>query len=348
MLTALEYHIEVGQGFQKAASNVYDYFQPEEIDYCLNKHVDRFIERCVRPRKDGSGAFEINEASLADIQNIIKKDHTLTVYKAGEDKGYALMPRDYNYLLNDRSIMVSDCTTNFTTDVTGKSEYIGLLRFTDSVKGSAPYYNTLSITINGNTVFDIVNYKISTGLNAVNEKFVIIHLILEVLTSRGINVYWERYRDLYEQDKFIIVSDIALTGSINIDGTVNVMTVSSTSYDIFMSGSEKEVTNRLTNSAALPSVLNDNVLYKSISRSPVSNLAGNKLFIFHSKRFIVNTAVIDYVRKPRKISLLLNQSCDLSENAARKICDLTVEYLKNIVESPAYQLKVQDNLLRME
>lgn len=346
MLTALECHIEVNQGFQKVASNIYDYFQPEEIDWVLNKNVDRFIEKCIKRKPNG--AFEINQVFADDIQALIKKNVNLTVFRSNAREAYGVLPRDYKYLINDRSIIVSDCTTGFNTTTTNRSEFVGVLNFPDSNRIATPYYASFIITINGVVEFNVANYKISTGLNSVNEKFVLIHLVLEELTKKGYKIYWERYRDLYEANSFIIVSDTVTTGSLLVDTVTTTLVSTETVYQTFMAGSESEVPNRLTNSAALYNVLDTNVYYKTIPRSPVSNLADDRLFIFYSERFIVNTLVIDYIRKPRKISLILDQSSELSEDALRKVCDLSVEYLKNIIESPAYQLKLQDNMVRME
>ena len=56
--------------------------------------------------------------------------------------------------------------------------------------------------------------------------------------------------------------------------------------------------------------------------------------------------LIDYVRKPRQISLALNQGCELAGTAPRLIVDATIEYLKLVIENPSYQAVLQDNQIR--
>lgn len=349
MLTAQEVQIEINQIVQKFTSNAYDDFLPEEIDWIYNKVRDRFILSCVRPKADGSGGFQINEAYADYISTIIKRNVELTTYKEKVDEAYSMLPGNYSYLLNDRSYVLSDCSDSFTANTTSHTEYIGKLLFSNSPKTTAKYYDTFNIVLNGTTIFDINNYNISAGLNAKNEKFVLIHLVLEVLRRDGINVYWERYRNTYERDTFIIVSSTQPTGSIIIDTLTNILQVSSSSLQVFNSTFEKEVPNRLTKTTALPDVKSNNVFHKPIPNSPVTTLADNKLYVFYSeKRFIVNKLIIDYVRKPQKLSLILNNSCELPEIGVLKCCELAGEYIKNIIESPAYQSKLQDNIVRME
>lgn len=349
MVTALEIHIEINQGLQRIASNVYDQFLPEEIDWIFNKIQNRFIESNVRPDKEGNGRFEINEVALDDIQPIVILNKEIITFREKENVCYAILPPEYQYLLNDRSGVLSNCSDSFTFDTTDKLEYIGQLTFTNSTKVSSNYYSTFNIFINGETIFNIQDYDISVGLSTVNQKFVIINLVLEVLTFTGYNIYWERYRDIYKKDTFIFVSDSTMTGSITIDSVTNSLTISDNTYKIFNNTMEMESPNRLTKTNILPDVLYNNVYTKTIPRSPVSSMATDKLYVnYTEKRFIVNRVFIDYVRKPTNLSLILNKSCELPESAVRKICDLVVEYMKNLIESPGYQMKLQDNMVRMQ
>lgn len=348
MITAQEVHIEIQQQTQKIASNVFDKFLPEEIDWIYNKNEARFIESNVRP-KGTAGRFEINEASLDDLQTILVKDYEAITFKQKDGLCYGVLPDNYTYLVNDRSLVLSNCSSLFTTNTSTYSEVVGKLKFPNSTKLVSPYYSTFNIIINGITVFDIADYNISSGLSSVNEKFVLVNLVREELIDEAYTIYWERYRDVYERNTFIIVSNSAMTGSITIDSVTNSMTTSISTYNIYDPNVEVESNNRLTKSNRLPDVLFNNVFHKSIPRSPVSNLVDGKIFVNYSeKRFIVNKLLIDYIRRPQKLSLILDNSSELPETAVRKICDLSAEYIKVLVESPAYQQKLQDNMVRME
>ncbi len=349
MLTAREIHIEIGQSTQEIASNIYDKFLVEEIDWIYNKVRDRFIESCVRPRKDSSGAFELNQTSADDIRDIIIRDFESPTLRDKAGKAYINLPSDYLFLLNDRSGVISDCSNDFTLVTSNSIEYRGTLEFDDS-QADTNFYSEVIITINGEIVFDIQDYDISEGLNSVNEKFVIINLILETLNRAGYNVYWERYSTIYSRDTFIFVGDSTFTGTILVDGISTSLVPSSVTNQIFTDEEpEFEVPNRLTNSGALYDILKNNTFHKTIPKSPITNLASNQLYVFYDEeRFIVNRLFIDYIMIPPKMSLPLNQSCVLSSSAQRKVCDLVAEYIKNIIASPEYETKLKDNIIRME
>lgn len=349
MLTAKEIHIDIDQGLRKVASNVYRKLYPEEIDWAFNKVTERFIASLVTPDKNGSGSFQVNQSKLDDIQNIIESGYELDVFYKDEERGYGVLPSNYMYLVNDKSKILTDCSENFTLshDVV-YNEYISVLKFKDSIGNAGIYYNQLELYINTVKVFDIENYSISAGLTAANEKFVLINLILDVLTKANFKIYWERYKDLYHNESFIIVSNTAVTSSITVDTIIELGINSFTTLNRFTTIYDKVVNNRLLSSSKLNESLYNNVFTKSIQKSPITNLASNYLYFFHTKRLIPYRLIIDYVRKPRKISLILNHSSDLSEQAVRKVTDLTIEYLKLTLESESYNAKVQDNQLRME
>jgi len=56
----------------------------------------------------------------------------------------------------------------------------------------------------------------------------------------------------------------------------------------------------------------------------------------------------DYIRKPRTISLSLNQSCELADTTHHKIVDLAVEILRLDTKDPVYQATVQDTQNRTQ
>ena len=53
-----------------------------------------------------------------------------------------------------------------------------------------------------------------------------------------------------------------------------------------------------------------------------------KLWIQIPPNVIITESVLDYIRKPRRISLALNNACELSGTAPRRIVDLAVERIK--------------------
>ena len=349
MLTAQELHIEVNLSFQKIGSDIYQKFLPEEIDWLLNKNMERFISSKVKLRKDGSGGYSVDETSLDDIRSIEEKDVVLPAFVDPiSGKTFSYLPSDYLYLLADRSKILTDCNPSFSTNTQDYTEYVNILNFLDSPRTSAPYYSDLAILINNVEQFDIRLYNISAGLSSKNQKYVLIHLIISELTKAGYRVYWESYGSIYNKNSFIIVQTTTDTVSMRVDGLFYLGAQTINTNKVFTALPEKVSNNRLTSTGILYDILYNNVHYATDERSPVSNMSKDILYVFYSKRFIIASTVIDYIRKPQPISLILGQGCELPEPSAMKVCDMTVEYMLNITASPNYQAKLNDNLVRME
>jgi len=355
-MNAKEFHIGIEQGLQKHNSFVFDDYFPEEIDFVLDKVTKRFIDDKFRKDK-GSEGHEIQQGDYDDVQFMIEKDIELPAFLDTINNAvYTILPSNYLNLISDRARINDNCKIiNFTASESYEKEYTTILELADSAKGSAPFYDVVTITLNGNEIFTIENFTISSGLPSVNHKFLIKNIILDELRQNLpgniTGVYWENYRGKYTPDSFIFVSDIDFTGTnaIDIDGTiVNATTEQVTGLTVSVLDPTKQVPNRLNKSGSLHKVLNNNVYFKTHVRSPVSDLAKDKLFVYYNKRFIPTSIIIDYIRIPRKISLALNRTCELSESTHERIVDLAVEYIKNTIEQRSYESKLKDNLLRSE
>jgi hypothetical protein len=68
--------------------------------------------------------------------------------------------------------------------------------------------------------------------------------------------------------------------------------------------------------------------------------------LYRKESFIVTRFACDYIRKPRTISLALNQSCELAPQTHPKLIDLTIEILRLDIKDQAYPQTVQDTQLR--
>src|SRR5690606_32932998 len=103
--------------------------------------------------------------------------------------------------------------------------------------------------------------------------------------------------------------------------------------------------NRLIRNSQVRTINNTSFLSSS-KRSHITYIVGNKLKVIFSQKSIVNLLLINYIRKPSKISLLLNKASDLPEETHTEICDLAVEILKKWIQDPSYNIEVNDNTLR--
>jgi hypothetical protein len=355
-MNALQMHIQLEQDLQRIDSQIYDDYLAEEKDLVLNKMVKRFIDSKVRRDKD-NGGFQIDQGDLDDLQYLIEKDVELPAFvDTVRGIAYCNLPSDYMYLLNDRTLAFTDCKdADKVAEVSDyENEYIAVYPFNESTKEEGNYYTSFTI-LGGDIVFSLTSYK-TGGYPEKDQIFAVKEIALDALRSRRDNtiagVYWEHYNGAYHPNSLIVVyKTISETGvyAVFIDGTqytviptpVTGLKVASNEYNI-------ETSNRLTKSEFLHEILGDNSYTGTDVDSPVSNLAKDKLYVYFNKRFIPSKILIDYIRIPRKIDVSLNKSCELTPNTHQRIVDLSVEYIKNVTEQAGYDLKLRDNLLRME
>jgi hypothetical protein len=360
-MTPQEMHVQIDQALQRVGSYVYDNFEPVEIDLVLSKMQLRFIDD--KFRKDrGSEGFQVEQGDLDDIQFLIEYDKKLTAFIDTEHrKTESILPSDYLYLVNDRSRINADCKIeDLESTVAYQDEHTVVLPFTDTTKVDAPYYEDLILDVGVTTIFDYSSFPNSVGIYDKIEKHILKQLVLDTVNQdirenilSGITgIYWEHYRNRYEPNSFIIITDNTRAGesaSLTVDSDIYTVPLVQTSDLVVSSLTYTDtVDNRFTKSQFLHSTLNNNVYHRTNKRNPVSNISKNVLSVYYDKRYIPTNILIDYIRKPREISLSLNQSCELNENTHPRIIDLAVEYFKNTIEQQGYEYKVKDNMLRSE
>ena len=103
------------------------------------------------------------------------------------------------------------------------------------------------------------------------------------------------------------------SGNIIIDGTTTSPTVLSKivyNKDYPPTPTEYQA-NRLTASNVSAGLL-EVAFYGTQAEFPISQMMPSSLYVYPNKTFIVTNTVISYVRKPRKMSLILGVDCELS------------------------------------
>lgn len=350
MKTVKEFHIAVRQSLQKVASNQNRSYLPDEIDWALNVNQERYVKSRIKRTEVGTG-FALDQKLLDDISELITPDVTIKTRKASNNNGYIILPTNYFELINDKSNIYSNCNSDFTKSTTVNNEYIGSVKFQNSTKTSA-FYDTFKIIVNDLVLFDNADYN--KAYSSPHEKFALIELVLEDVNTYNfnntipVNIYWESYKNLYKPDSFIIVSSVNISGSLIVDSSrSNTFTSTNSTYETFLNKTERTVPNRLTNNSYLSEVLND-PFGKSNSDSIVSRISGDNLYVFFDDTFIISDVTIDYIRKPRQISLSLNRMCELRESTHQEIVENTVQYLMLVSENPTYNVKQQDNKINLE
>ena len=346
-------HIELNLSTQKIASNVKRKFLKEELDWILNKMILRFTENAITPDAEHPTGFEENIINTDKIRTLILNDHPLYVYKKINGVPYVLanLPGDYMHMIaeSDRSGVVRDCNSNFATAnaFENKYEYLYYLKIVKTPKLISPFYTGFSLTSGG---INLVNpNRLPSSLEDRDMSFVIQDALRSELLQGTSNfrIYWERYNDIFKSETFIFVSDTNVPDvTLTYDGTATI--------------AEKEILSVFKPNNVTAQVFKPNRLLKSNSvsqfagssfakshwSSPISVLESNLIKIYHDNTFIVNSLLINYIRKPRLVNISLGYSCDLPIEFHQKICDLASEYIKQTIGDPNYQWKLQDNQLR--
>lgn len=383
-MTPQEMNLEVRLGLQKVNSSFYDEFNDEEIDAALNKMQQRFVNKRFLKISDKLG-FEEIQKRLDDVRGLIVRDRSLTFFNLDTDSQYAILPPDYLYLISDVSQVDYHCDGLNAEDATAYEALATVQMPTSADSDNGYYsdfvftYDTNSQKggpITDSTLGGFTFSDFGTGFSSAEEKYRVIDLFLEHMADmyrKGIvtfQVYFERYKDNYAKDTFYFVShkttttnnvttlDEIISGdgvdlSISVDtdtpitntGTfASVSGLNTRTHEVVTNLITRWSKNRLTESEELYGVL-EHSFGKTDYRSPVSSIDESRIVIYHDETFILKGLKISYIRKPNKISLALNRSCELADHTHPEIVDMTVSNLLERVEARRYQTsKIEENL----
>lgn len=352
-----EMHIEVRQATQKLASNRTRKLLDAEIDWLLNKNQGRFIRSKIRPKilpnGQQTGGFEILQDDLDAIKTLVRRGAVLPAFYNDPRTVRCALPGDYAYLVQDESVIkrVSPIAA-VPPQKTVLQRYLLALPVNTSALPAPPYYKAVQLSLGGSIVFDLNQYAITrgaayNGFSASDFVFALWPYLLRGLIDAGYDAYWEYYEDIFIPRSVIVVTAAPLTGSITVDG----VTIASAARTINVQVTDlpgvapEYQANRLTASNISPSLL-EVAFYGTQPEFPISEITDRSLYVYPSKNFIVSNAIISYVRKPRRISLILGTDSELPEEYHQQVCDLTEEYFKQLIQDPNWQVKLEDNTKR--
>lgn len=341
-----EMHIDFEQGTQQVAANKTLKWQPEEIDWILNKQMNRFIQMKLKPKLSErgvpTGGFEVQQLDADAIRTIIVSSYDLVPYIDQDSRRYrCFLPPDYSYLLSDWSYTTLLCGD--TPKLLTETMYITALRQDRSIAQQPKYYQNIQVQLGPNVVSipsDLPYGNSFGGFDAVDDIFT----VRPYIQLQG-HWYWERFDNLYYPSYYIYPTTNpqgSLSPFVNVDGNITQITKTKT-YPVTRHNSiGTYYDNRLSATDDI-SGMNSTEFIKSSYYSPISELSNGILYIYNDSSFIVSSVGISYIRKPQPISLYLNTDCELPEEFHRTICDLAIEYAKNTLENPqGTQLKGAD------
>lgn len=370
--SVLEAHIEVLQGLQKVSAYTDEQFYPEEIDLQLNRQQQRLIEQIITKK------FEDTQTGLDYIRPLMVKNKTLQVMVPQTSELnyepnmiYGVFPPDYYHLVNDRSKVVYSTAPDLCKDLTNYkianlidyTEFTATLPFPDTTATVPPQYYDARLTIvkSGTPNYVIIPAGLN-NLKSANSWFTVVNYFLENFKFQGLDIYWENYRDTKTTKSFIFVTTDDTITEVRIDWRVSGTNAAfagqgsalftPTVYKIY-NPSLPNLANKVSNT--VPNLLLEtdefyeqdlNVFYRTNKENPKAQVTNGLVMVYESKNFLISNLYLDYIRKPKHVSLALNQNLELGGDAPRIVVDRTVEYLKLAIENPAYREVVTDNQIR--
>lgn len=341
-----EMHIGVNFLLQKIDSKFIDSFEPEELDWALNEEVLRFVKQRLSPQSnDKQKGFQDGQKRFDDLKPLIT-NASIPAYVRDSVSVFCYLPFNYLTLINDRTTTKNLCGSPYSSVTTSVvTKYISCLQIKDD---PTDLYATFKIRFNGVEVFNITDYPpYATGLPSLSSKFELVNLVQQILVNSGYICKYGSYYDVICNQGIVIVTNTAL--NIEVEYTpadiVVINSVSSVYNQISPVNGTVEVPNRLTSTENLYELLTSS-FGTTIYSDPLSTLEVDKLIVFHNQKFITPTINISYLRKPRKISLSLNQDCDLDEWIQLEIVDNTAKRLAGLISSDNYKQIINENLLK--
>lgn len=345
-LSVRELHIYVEQGLQRQGAYKKDKQFDQAVDIALTKAQDRVIKARLASI-DKSGTFEINSKATSDVEAVIVLNYPILITRDANrpNLGYGVLPYNFAFLLGDSSLVLENCHKEFTvpTPTIPLTERVISIPFPQGT--SSPYFNSITASVGNNSI--IIP---SPGFVTIDERVYLVDYIIDAFNSLGVNTYWETYKNINNPGCFLLITrDTTLACNIivdNVSGTpTNIDTTISTYIDL--SSVSTEVVNRDVKADYIKN-LKQSIYHRSAPNSPISVLSNEQIFIYTDERFLVSKIFVDYIRKPKRISLALGQASELSDTLHIEIADLAIRLLKKQIEDDTYQLEVADTVKRVE
>lgn len=364
-MTAFELHLEIDQKLQEQGSFMRDRIFPEAKDLALNEAQLEILKNYTEFRLGD------REAKLKAIEPLLVKNLTLPLATPTTSDSYyepnakfITFPPDFFYGVNYRAEVVVNtlnCDSRPTIPTTAQTTYIYKIYFPVTNLTTGPYYNGFKIDKTGSPVN---LYTLPTALTnriySTDEKYIIVDNILDQLNTPGAitSAYWEYYNGTRYANTIIITSTVSLGTVVATIYQENGSTIDATSIATITSNSLN-----LANRAVIDStegviktfpalkLVEPAAVYKAqlnkFTRSKPTEPQGARsstfFWVYEGQSFIVTAVGLDYIRKPRKISLVLSQTSELDPSVHAEIVDRAVEILKMNIQDPSVQGSFQYN-----
>jgi hypothetical protein len=373
----LDMHNYVLEGLQNMNSNLYRGYESEEIDLFLNRAMSAYFDKHYLPLKNTQGFEQSNkryaelsslvvdyykdnayiaQSSSGDIERVYNNDSSIpTKFRLTLPDDYAILTRcrprvfyndcsDIEYTVTSTSVQIGTFTF-ITNPATLGGSSISLIEYESNFTGS---YSDQIDPLAGNLPW--ASYNFPEDGDSFLKAFIIAANAEFDKEGLGVGVYWEAYKGLYYPGKVIIVQENNQSGDVKFDLTgitnndiyepiVDTPATYKTLTETASSGSYKYARAEMRRHGEVEMLL-ANAFHGPNSEKVLYTEHQNFLDFYTDEGAIVKDVVISYIRKPKAISLSLNQGCELNDSTHAKICDLAIAHIKAINSHQNYQAMI--------
>lgn len=365
--TVRELHIGLDIALQSIDTNRKLVFKPYEKDWVLNEVMFQEILSMTNALK-ANRHFEDRIAYVNALQSLKAYPKTLQMFKTDTDNEvFAVLPADCLTPITSRATILpkpfkKDIGLDSTTSYKVAYSVVPLLK-----AATLADYKLLKIKFGDTDIlFDLTNKRKFTDLKALfpiddmnkdETRYVLIPLVLEYINRhlKGVEVYWEKFLDVYQPDCFIMVVkpdefDTTKTSSngtrkFDIATTKITTSVNTTSqicdfvyYDVTSivgasTQRRKDIPNRIVSNEEVFKI-DDNVFARSNGESTASVIDSGRIRLFTNDSFTVEKLRLEYYRKPVLINHKTGVTCEINDEF----------FLINLVNKAALKLsaRIQD------
>ncbi len=371
-MVVLKMHIEVEQRLQEVASFRTRRFFKEEIDVALNKAMDQVL-------RDSAAKFQQDQTELEVIAPLLEHNLIRTPYiPQTSDADYepntvfTFLPAGAYQVINSRVNVIQDkynCSTAPTINVTPELEYSTKLTFPFSSSPLSQYYTGFRISRQpSNTTIVTVSSELPPTLLEPEQRFEVIDDIkdqINPLFNGTYDIFWEdNYRVPFGRGAIFVVTKASsedlrlqffapdgITPNQTVDATPTTLTYQKYSQAEIDALEPADIVSKITP----VNILEQDVVYQHLHYNKLTTTLPHRVLATQTKKkvifytaesFIITKIWLDYIRKPRRISLILNQSCELGESSHGRVVDLAVEYLTLDLQKQQAAPLVEHNELR--
>lgn len=306
--TTKQIHVAIDTLFQQLASNRKRSYHPEEIDGLYNRCMLKYIS--IRSNPKTNAKVEGREQSIKRVDDLksLKARKTLPAFIDSPNLQYCILPSNYKEFKDGQVKITYDCRGLKGTEEQVSIFYKVVLPFADDLSSGDLFTNfKIELDLGGgivNTLFDINNYVNFVGFKTNSAKFEIVNLILDVvhLSTTDVEVYWEKYGSEYHANSFIIItrSDAYISATISY-GAISLQEtfVAKTDTKKYIAKGEQLLTScDLIPSEDISEILMNSMMVKNRHESPLVEIEDNRILIHHDSKFIINSFLLRYDKKP--------------------------------------------------